>query len=342
MQSEGLFSKKATGWFKGLAIIMVILSHFAEWWSWFQVEEGVSEMIRYGISRFGPYGVGIFFLFSGYGMSKSAGDARIGWRFILKRFVNVYIPYLIIVIAIKLLAGGFASKEEVLKIFYGQDFWYMTVLFSFYLAFMAIWLVFKNRHIRALLMAAFTWWYSDYLYTGGKMDFWFISNIAFAVGVLFALYEPQLKKIPKKIWSIPAVLFGLGSVYVVYSALYVEHVFAEPIDEHRCRMLAVTVFILFVASLAAAWKWYDVILPFLGKHSIYLYLWHTYLFMWAVNHYTETEIPVRFVIATALILGVSIGMGIVMELLLKPVNRLLSKKKKKVPAEPATNSGGVS
>ena len=29
------------------------------------------------------------------------------------------------------------------------------------------------------------------------MDFWFISNIAFAVGVLFALYEPELKKIPK-------------------------------------------------------------------------------------------------------------------------------------------------
>ncbi len=341
LQTEGLFSKKATGWFKGLAIIMVILSHFAEWWSWFEVEEGIREMVRFGVSRFGPYGVGIFFLFSGYGLTKSAGEKRIGWRFALKRLVNVYIPYLFIVILIKLMSGGFASKEDVFRIFYGQDFWYMTVLFSFYLAFMAIWLVFANRHIRAVLLAAFTWWYSNYLYTGGKMDFWFISNIAFALGVLIALYEPELKKVPGMVRGVLAVMFGAGSSYVVYSALFVEHVFAEPIDEHRCRILAVTVFVLFVAAIASVWKWYDVILPFLGKYSIYLYMWHTFLFMWAVNYFTEQEISVRFVIATGLILVVSLLMGIIMELILKPVNKLLSGKKTQEPAEQSVERGGV-
>ena len=324
---SGLYKRQASGWFKGLAIIMVILSHFAEWWSWFYVEEGVSEMIRYGISRFGPYGVGIFFLFSGYGLSKSAGDKRITWKFILKRLLNVYIPYLVIVVLIELLSGGFESKEEVLNLFYGQNFWYMTVLFSFYLAFMAIWLVFANRHIRAVLMAVFTWWYSNYLYTAGEQDFWFISNIAFAIGVLLALYEPAVKKVMDKAGIVLTILFGLGSAYVAYSALYVEHVWAEPIEEIRSRIIAVTIFVLFSACLAAVWKWYDVVLQFVGKYSIYLYLWHTFLFMWAVNYFTY-EMWINFVIATGVILAVSLAMGIVMELLLKPINKLISEKKK--------------
>ena len=110
-KGAGLFNREATAWFKGLAIIMVILSHFAEWWSWFYAEEGTKELIRYGISRFGPYGVAMFFLFSGYGLAKSAGKKRIGIRFILKRIVNVYIPYLIMVVLITLLSGGFEDKE---------------------------------------------------------------------------------------------------------------------------------------------------------------------------------------------------------------------------------------
>ncbi len=325
---KSLYKREASGWFKGLAIIMVILSHYAEWWSWFHVEEGISEIIRYGVSRFGPYGVGIFFLFSGYGLTKSAGSMRIDWRFIAKRILNVYVPYLVIVVLIELLSGGFASTEEVLNLFYGQNFWYMTVLFSFYLAFMAIWLIFTNRHIRGGLMIGFTWWYSHYLYVSGEQDFWYISNIAFAIGTLLALYEPEIKKGMDKVGIWLTILFGLGSLAVVYSALHMEHVWADPLEEIRSRIIAVTIFVLFVASLGAVWKWYDRILQFIGKYSIYLYLWHTFLFMWAVNYFTH-EMWIRFVIAAGVILSVSIVMGIGMELILKPINKWINTVMKK-------------
>jgi len=166
---KNLYSRKASSWFRGLGIIMVILSHFAEWWSWFFTEEGNRELVRDGMSRLGPYGVAIFFLFSGYGLVKSAGDKRIDWRFVAKRFVSVYIPYLVIVTVITLLSGGFDFENagDFGKFLYGDDFWYMTVLFSFYLAFMAIWFVVTNRHVRAVLMVAFTYWYSTYLYKAG-------------------------------------------------------------------------------------------------------------------------------------------------------------------------------
>jgi len=324
MKNNGLYKREATAWFKGLAIIMVILSHFAEWWTWFYAEEGTRELVRYGISRFGPYGVAIFFLFSGYGLAKSAGDKRIGIKFILKRVVSVYVPYLIMVVLITLLSGGFEDKEDILKLFYGQDFWYMTVLFSFYLAFMAIWLVFDNCHIRAVLLAVFTYWYSNYLYTEGEYDFWFISNIAFAIGALLALYEPVIKKVMDKVGIIFALLFAAGSIAVVRSALYVEHVWEEPIDEIRSRILAVTIFTLFVASFAAVWKWYDPILPILGKYSLYFYLSHTFLLMWSINHF-EYEMSINFVIAAVIILVVSVLVGSLIDLVVRPIVKLVNK-----------------
>lgn len=326
-KNVNLYSRQASTWFKGLAIIMIVLSHFAEWWSWFFVEEGNRELIRDGISRCGPYGVAIFFLFSGYGLVKSAGDKRIDWRFVLKRIVNVYVPYLVIVSAIKLLSGGFGieSAEDLGKFLYGDDFWYMTVLFSFYLAFMAIWFVVTNRQIRAVLMVVFTYWYSNHLYEGGAQDFWYISNIAFASGVLFGLYEPYVKKAMDKVGIIFAIVFGAGSYWVVRTTLYTEQIWATPQEEIRSSIIAVTIFTLFVASLAAVWKWYDPVIPVLGSYSLYFYLTHTFLYMWAVNNIDE-DMKMRILIAAGLIAVVSIVMGIIMDILLKPVQNLLKKK----------------
>lgn len=319
-----LFNKDISTWFKGIAIIMIILSHYAEWWSWFYVEGGTSELIRDGVSRFGPYGVAIFLLFSGYGLTKSAGERRIGIRFILKRFVSVYIPYFIIVLLIDVLSGGVESVQDIIDLLYGQDFWYMTVLFSFYLAFMAIWLVFANRHIRAVLMVIFTFGYSNYLYRAGEQDFWYISNIAFAIGVLLALYEPMIIKVVNKIGFAAALLFGAGTIAVVRSALFVEHVWEAPIDEIRSRIIAVTIFTLFIVFLASRWNMYDNVLISLGKYSLYLYLSHTFLFMWTINHF-KYEMSINFAIAAVVIVAVSMVMGVLIELLLKPVTKKLNR-----------------
>lgn len=319
-----LFNKDISTWFKGIAIIMIILSHYAEWWTWFYTEEGTSELIRNGISRFGPYGVAIFLLFSGYGLTKSAGNSRIGIKFILKRIVSVYIPYFILVLLIDLLSGGLEDMEDIIDLLYGNDFWYMTVLFSFYLAFMAIWLIFTNCHIRAVLMVIFTYWYSNYLYKAGEQDFWYISNIAFAIGVLLALYEPVIIKVVNKISFVATLIFAAGSVAVVRFALFVEHVWEQPVDEIRSRIIAVTIFTLFIVFLASRWNMYDNVLISFGKYSLYLYLSHTFLFMWTINHF-KYEMSINFVIAAVVIIVVSIAMGALIELLLKPVTKKLNR-----------------
>ena len=328
-KNEILYKREASTWFKGLAIIMIVLSHFAEWWSWFFVEEGNRELVRDGISRFGPYGVAIFFLFSGYGLVKSAGDKRIDWRFVAKRFVNVYIPYLVVVCVIKILSGSFnfENARDFGKFLYGDDFWYMTVLFSFYLAFMVIWYVVENRHVRAILISVFTYWYSNYLYVTGAQEFWYISNIAFAIGVLFALYEPYVKMAMDKVGIVLAVVFGAGSYWVVYKTLYTIPTWTTPQEVIRSSIIAVTIFTLFVASFAAVWKWYDPVIPVIGSYSLYFYLTHTFLFMWAVNNGNiHEEMKVRIFYAAVIIAVVSIVMGIIMDILLKPIQNLLKKK----------------
>ena len=53
--------------FRGIAILMVIASHFAGG----MYEESFNEALRQWISTWGVYGVDIFFMLSGYGLVKS-------------------------------------------------------------------------------------------------------------------------------------------------------------------------------------------------------------------------------------------------------------------------------
>ena len=121
-----------------------------------------------------------------------------------------------------------------------------------------------------------------------------------------------------------AVVFGAGSVWVVYTTLYTERVRTTPIEEIRSSILAVTIFTLFIASLAAVWKWYDPVIPVFGSYSLYFYLTHTFLFMWTVNT-IEEDMKLRILIAAGIITAVSLVMGIFMDMLLKPIQKLLNK-----------------
>lgn len=306
-----LFTKKTSAWYKGIAIIMVILSHYAEWWSLFCEEEGTREMIRYGISRLGPYGVAVFLLFSGYGLSKSAGEKRIGLKFILKRVISVYIPYLIMAFLIEMLSGS--SLGDLSADFWsGGDFWYMTVMFVLYLAFMAIWFLFQNRHIRAIAIAAVVYIYSNGLYQRGERDFWYISNIAFVIGVWMALYENEILNVKLIIRMISTFISGICFSYAAYLSISDRYnpksVWTDAGGGMQCRILAVILFALFVVCLASTWKYSDPVGTFLGKYSLYYYLLHTFLFMWTINHY-DFDIKLRFVAATVVIVTVSAVLG---------------------------------
>ena len=188
VQDDGrqLMGKRETDWFRGMAAVMVVLSHYAEWWTWFAQTEGNAETVRLAVSKLGVYGVDIFFLFSGYAMVKSLGQERMHPQFIWKRIKNVYIPYFLVVGCIELLSGGFTSLRDFWEFANGSDYWYMAVLFIFYIGFIAVYTIMGGKAPRCAAFCVFTYVFTCILRDRGMQDFWFVSNIAFAIGVVLA------------------------------------------------------------------------------------------------------------------------------------------------------------
>lgn len=300
-----LMDRRETDWFRGIAVVMVVLSHYAEWWTWFVPAEGNGEIFRLALTKLGVYGVDIFFLFSGYAMVCSMEQERMYPKFIWKRIKNVYIPYFLVVGCIELLSGGFASPADFWNFVSGKDFWYMYVLFIFYIGFIVVYTVMGGRVPRCAVFCIFTYCFSVGLYREGMMDFWYVSNAAFAIGVVAAEYGKPVKRLVDRA-GIPlmAVLLIL-MIFVIRSGLD-ENAASGRSAEQLLRMEigATLVWTLLVLLLAAKCRIKEKVFAFLGKNSLYIYLTHTFLFMWIVN-ILECNIILRFLASAAVTVAVS-------------------------------------
>ena len=99
--------KQTSACFRGLAILMVMASHYAEW----MLEASKYPVVREFLCGLGVLGVDIFFLVSGYGLVKSAGERGVGRIFLWNRLSTCYLPYLLVVGMIMFLEGGFRRLE---------------------------------------------------------------------------------------------------------------------------------------------------------------------------------------------------------------------------------------
>ena len=308
MKNGELMEKRETNWFRGAAAVMVVLSHYAEWWSWFVPLEGNVEMLRQGLAKLGVYGVDIFFLFSGYAMVKSLGRERMHGAFIWKRVKNVYIPYFIVVGTMELLAGGFASMKDFLYFASGYDHWYMFVLFVFYIGFIAVYTVVGGKTPRVVVFSVFTYLFSRILYQKGMQEFWYVSNIAFALGVAAGEYEEGIKKAVDKIWIPLVFVLAIGMAFVTKCGL--ETYVGGPGEHHLAfRIGATVVWVLLVLVLASKCRIREKVFTFFGRHSLYIYLTHTYIFVRYANR-LELDIAWRFAASAVATVAVSFLCGI--------------------------------
>lgn len=284
-QYEQFISKDTSSTFRGIAAVMIILSHYAEWYSWFVQTDGNMEIIRVAFTKLGVYGVDIFFLFSGYAMVRSLGNEKMNLDFLWKRIKNVYIPYFIIAGVIELVSGGFTSLHDFLLFAGGYDYWYMNVLFVFYIGFIIIYALIKNNHGRTAVFCVFAYIYSYTLYSRGMYEFWYVSNITFALGIVMAEYEKYVKKLTDKMGLPLTAALGIAMLFVIRYGLYGEAVISKFTAEQQIflKIGATLVWALLVLMLAAKWNINEKIFAFLGKNSLYLYLTHTFVFMRCIN-----------------------------------------------------------
>ena len=171
---------------KGVAILLVILGHMG------------------AISYAGAYGVGIFLILSGFGLTLSYLKSGTQ-NFIRKRFNKIIIPYAIITLAwflIQILRHNTSySGILVIKTLIGinpqspvdASMWYITFLIFWYLAFYLIFSLPQKNSIKVVLifLTAILIYKHAFLFTSASGASLYV--IEFPIGVLVAIFYNRIK-----------------------------------------------------------------------------------------------------------------------------------------------------
>ncbi len=278
-QGEAKIDRSVSLMLRGVAIIIVVFSHYTEW----MYIPSPFPRFTHWISTIGPAGVDIFFALSGYGLYMSAVSGSTEYKldplFLLKRLLNVYIPYLLIASAINILMGGsmFRDITVLCNVLTGGDYWYIRILLVFYLFFSLAFMLCGKFRLAALtiMVTAYTVW----LHKSGYRDFWTLSNLSFLAGVYIAAFS---KRYSGK-WAKRSFRLTTGSVFfVLFLTAYLlmgarggsgmPHTYKYEFAANLCFPVAVLSFATFIG------KWKGVLLKLPGESSLFQYLLHTILF----------------------------------------------------------------
>ena len=183
---ESLLSVKESDIFKGIAAWMVIFTHYTTYLS----REGISLGILSPFMRLGSLGVGIFFFLSGYGLAVSSRKKeKLGFSFLKKRLINVYVPYVIMQAVSYILLGKSYTGGELVLYILGiiEPKWFIIIILLMYLCFWMIDYIGLNKY-REVISFIFSISLSFTLYMLGFEEYWYATNILFVVGLVFGKY----------------------------------------------------------------------------------------------------------------------------------------------------------
>lgn len=291
---------KTSKMFRGIAILMVIASHYAA----AMFVEPVRPALRLFISTWGVYGVDIFFVLSGYGLVKAYEKNGIDGLFVVKRIINVYIPYLLIIGFFAILEKSVTTPTEIFHLLIGYDYWYIMVQLVLYILFIVS---YKIGWFKEILLTIGVVVFCIILNNKGYSAFWFLSNGAFLIGVYAASLEKRFgEKVGEfiKKSNLAAIAFALtfvfGYIYSQNGELWAELV----------RSICFSLFSLFVI---VSFPGGGFILPSIGRYSLYMYLLHLRLF-WKFIYINEDWPYFKAAsIAAVISLAIAVAVGFAIE-----------------------------
>ncbi len=277
-------SRQVTVELRGVAILLVVTGHIG----WHILSR---EQQQY-FPILGQYGVSIFFLLSGYGLTRSYASRplRVG-EYIKRRLSRVMVPYWIVTALIVTLDTvvldksykvsdivatvlGLNASPAVRSLDYVR--WYITVLLLWYFIFICIWKTIRNRKGKALsffAIGALLIFVDYYVFPIGY------AYLSFPFGVFVGLYYDEIcnlyNELPKR-----RLLLGAG---VVLLANWLFKTFLwEPLDVFiptiGMGFIAEFSWLLVSISLAVAGSlfmpWQSPFLRIVGRYSYGIFLLH--------------------------------------------------------------------
>jgi len=266
---------------RGIAILFVVIGHI-----------GVHTLVsKRDFLVLGEYGVSLFFILSGFGLTLSCHSKKITFISFLKRRVSkVMIPYVLITCIILLLDFIFLHRtyasKDILLTMIGVNIntitrhidyvrWYVTLLLIWYVFFALLWDKLDGYKFPAAFtaIAFLLFLISYYVYDLGYAFF------SFPCGIWLALYHEQVSKLLAqyrtntiKIYSIICIVCIYLFVQKILPVLssYVPSIFISLSREMMWILFSLAI-LLFVNALS---PFSSGFLKYAGKYSYAIFLLH--------------------------------------------------------------------
>lgn len=320
MNREVLFSREDSWFFRGISMLLVVASHFAGWW----ITAAGENRILYAGTRMGVYGVASFFLLSAYGLAKSAGEKKVGASFFWRRVKSVYLPYLIFAFLIELYTGGVWNLERIVHVLSGKEYWFITNILLFYLAFFLIWR-FVGENFRIWVLGAVIILYSVWLFYDGRQSFWYLSNLAFWLGVLAARYEKQICRWFRKGYPLQVAAWVVLLIGIAAWGIHAKYVPVGFPMELYSRAAAASLWAVSLMWFAPLRPKKEKLMIFIGKHSLTIYLLHTF-FYYRLTEWLDVDYRIRFLLSLPLMFILAPALDILVQKGIQKAESFLKRK----------------
>lgn len=318
VEKINFFSKEQTDWLRGIAILLVMHSHyFAD--ENLYVFSGVPRQL---LSSIGFLGVGLFVFMSGYATMISYNTKPDYLKYYIpKRLLRLYIPFLIAYVVFVIIML-FYGKQLSLNDFLGLPImslprtlnWYLKVQLGLYIAFYLVAKIFKKS--RTIIFALFLVC-AVFMIVGNITkisNFWFESSYLFPLGMLFAFYRDGIFDVlsKRKMFSFFLSSFVLFITYILY--YFLGGLF--------CEIIFTFGFVQFLTTLCIYFKGESNVLKFLGVLSIDLYLSHIVYSNTIMIYYNVGGSIISYV----LFIVCSMGIGLVIHNMSKLIIGAITRK----------------
>ncbi|NKF08518.1 acyltransferase family protein [Clostridium gasigenes] len=272
------FDKICTNHLKGLAIIMVILSHL-------NGEYGHFQFMKY----FGTIGVSMFLFSAGYGLTKSYQKNGLS-NFFSKRIRIVLLPYSIVTILwlfVDSLLGAKYSFKLIVTAIIGFDLsrtidstmWYIAFIISWYVVFYFVFKFILNDKLKIVALfgaSIISVVICIFNIAGDGSAQWGTHAVIFPMGPFYALYgEKIIQKYKFKIVITTMIILSLGIIII------------KNIPFNTVQFILYDIFfmilIIFSIIILRYFNLKSLFLEKVGSYSYELYLFEGYLIKKIVN-----------------------------------------------------------
>ena len=329
-----MISIKTSRVMRGIAMIIVLISHYAGW----MYVTAHNEQLRLVLGSWGPAGVDIFFLMSGYGLAKSGASitgVKSGCKYLARRFASVYVPYLLLSGLIMVYSGEwkYITFGKVGEYVIGYNYWYICILLAAYIMFAIVWSLFKNDTVRGALLCLGIAAFSYILFRMGRSYFWYVSNMSIAIGIIAGTFDNRFADIKKeKVLAVKTGIFFVGMLGFAASSVLFNRIYSvNPLGGKAYRIAMNVFFAVMILGIAYLIdkkcnrkSEHSGVVGIIGEYSLYIYILHTVLFWIMIIRLDWLGYVYAVVIVAAISIVISVIVGMLMKKYItdRLVNRL--------------------